>query len=250
MTDIPSPCHLRAAPRRVVLRGRRLRQRGISLVETMIAMLIGMVILGSITMLAVGELHSTNDSLLVARMNQELRAVMSMMADDLRRADSGRSPDAATNTDPLVISGNGTQVRFSYDCCSLVGAPAAVVWVPDHQITLALPQPDERFGFRLNTTSGVGVIESLRHGQWHPLTQPTLTDVKQLQLCFWAPGTPANACPQVPPDAAKTNGGTPPYMTVRNIRIRLRAELRGHPDVSRSLTETVKVRTNALTKAP
>lgn len=237
---------------------RRITKRilGFSLVEMMVSMVIGMVILGSITMLAVGELHSTSDSLLIMRMNQELRAVMGLMVNDIRRADFGQP--ANNNTYPLVIEDAGATIRFSYDCCSLAVPPAPpsgpvpaaqVTRVPDQIVMVdPLALPDERFGFRLNRSTGIGVLESFRHGDWHPITDPNMTDVTLLQMCFWAPGVDDTSCPLTVPNAAKTNAGAPPYMELRSIRVRLRAQLRGHPDVSRGFTETIKVRSNAFVR--
>lgn len=94
-------------------------QRGVSLVELMVAIAIGMiVVLGAIQVYltaARGGVTATRSN----RLNQDLRAVLNVMMDDIRRAGHMSDPTALTSnpftqaTTDLAVAANC--VRYSYD---------------------------------------------------------------------------------------------------------------------------------------
>jgi type II secretory pathway component PulJ len=64
------------------------RQQGFGLVELMIGMGISMIILAAASTVLLSSLTSNRDSIRMARLDQELRQVMTMISRDLRRASS------------------------------------------------------------------------------------------------------------------------------------------------------------------
>jgi type IV pilus assembly protein PilW len=62
------------------------RQRGVSLIELMIGILVGMIVVGATIAIYVSTLRGGKNTLRTARLNQELRATMDVMVRDLRRA--------------------------------------------------------------------------------------------------------------------------------------------------------------------
>jgi prepilin-type N-terminal cleavage/methylation domain-containing protein len=62
------------------------QQRGFSLVELMIALTLGLVVMGGALSIVVSTLTTNTEALKITRLNQELRAVMMMLTRDLRRA--------------------------------------------------------------------------------------------------------------------------------------------------------------------
>lgn len=66
----------------------RLSQLGFGLVELMVGLLVGMIVVGAATSILSSTLISSNDNIKMARLDQELRQVMTMVARDLRRATS------------------------------------------------------------------------------------------------------------------------------------------------------------------
>ena len=66
---------------------------GLSLIELMIAVVLGLLIMAAVTAMTVNNLKISGDTLKSARLNQDLGAVMQIMVNDIRRA--GYAGDAA-----------------------------------------------------------------------------------------------------------------------------------------------------------
>lgn len=81
-------------------------QRGLTLVEMMVALVIGLIVLGVIIAVFWDTLQSSNANLRMTRLVQELRAVMDVMAGDLHRAGYWRLAPYATRPDADIdVSG-------------------------------------------------------------------------------------------------------------------------------------------------
>lgn len=90
-------------------------QKGLSLIEMLIALVIGLIVAGSVTAIFISNLKSISDNLKMVRLNQELRGVMSLVSNELKR--TGNSADA-TNTafmDDLNWDAGSSCLRYSYD---------------------------------------------------------------------------------------------------------------------------------------
>lgn len=61
-------------------------QKGITLIELMIAILIGLIVLSATIGIFITSLKSNSDTLKMVRLNQELQAVMTLMTRDIRRS--------------------------------------------------------------------------------------------------------------------------------------------------------------------
>jgi prepilin-type N-terminal cleavage/methylation domain-containing protein len=83
-------------------RGRTHHSRGFSLVELMIALVLGLIVSGAAIALVVAIIKSNRQTLQATRLTQELRATLAVIANDLRRA---RSVDDPLST-ALVPGGN------------------------------------------------------------------------------------------------------------------------------------------------
>jgi len=160
------------------------RDRGFSLIELMIAVLLGMIVMVGVIDLFSSNVKSSSDMLASARLNQDLSAVMTIMVNDVRRAgysggvadfygrNQGGTIVNAINADLNVIN-DGTQncILFSYDRDSSGALTAA-----------------EYFGLRHN--SGDGSI-SMRTS-----CDPTTTANNTSDAASPAnpPGNPNNQC--------------------------------------------------------
>jgi prepilin-type N-terminal cleavage/methylation domain-containing protein len=199
-------------------------QQGYTLIELMISMLIGLIILAAVIGMFVSMVKSDNDYLKSIRLNQELRAAMSLITRDIRR--SGANRNAAVNsattppTNPFAVAGTtkisignpgpstGTSISFSYD--------------------EAADATTELYGYRLNSTAGTEGIESCTGetvagcGTWRLVTDNSLVNITALSFT----------------GATVTEGG----INIRQITVTLSGRLRKDSNVARTLTETVKVR--------
>ena len=68
-------------------------QRGISLVETLVAMVLGLLVLGAVLQLTNRLVEGNTAAIQVARLEQDTRTVMDIIVQDVRRA--GQFPEAA-----------------------------------------------------------------------------------------------------------------------------------------------------------
>ena len=92
------------------------RQTGFGLVELMIGLLVGMIVVAAAGSILTTTLTSSNDSIRMARLDQELRQVMTMVSRDLRRAsawDGAVDVTRVSLSDPLTLSGNSGTVTLT-----------------------------------------------------------------------------------------------------------------------------------------
>jgi type IV pilus assembly protein PilW len=216
------------------------RLRGVSLVELMVGLAIGLfIVAGTLTMFA-NQVGSSRQLLQQARLHQEMRSVMDLVTRDLRRA--GAWDNAASRTVLGSALTNGYQ--------------DIVVWPNrdriEHRFTrdATVPQPEnniadsnEQFGFKLE-----GGILKMRLGGagYQPLTDPAVIRVTSFYVDW--PATPlqlqlASAC------RGTCTGAACPTLTVRQYTISMEAEMTNDSAVKRKLATTVRPRNDAITGA-
>lgn len=195
-------------------------QRGFTLIELMVSMVVGLIILAAVIGMFVSMIKADNDYLKSVRLNQELRAAMSLLTRDIRRAGVNRNAAVNSPANPFSVAGTtkisigtpgpttGTSISFSYD-----------------EVADAIT---ELYGYRLNSTAGTERIESCSGdtvagcGAWQPVTDESLVKITALSFT----------------DSIVTQSG----INIRQITVALTGQLRRDSTVSRALTETVKVR--------
>jgi len=93
---------------------------GFSLVELMVALVVGLVVVGAVLALVVAIMESNRETLQATRLNQELRATLAVIANDLRRARSVEDPltvamAAGGNPYAAVSTATAGCVVYAYD---------------------------------------------------------------------------------------------------------------------------------------
>ena len=78
------------------------RERGFSLVEMMVALALGLIVTAAVIALVVSIIRANRQTLQTTRLNQELRATLSVIANDMRRARSVEDPLTAA----MLVGGN------------------------------------------------------------------------------------------------------------------------------------------------
>lgn len=145
----------------------RQRQRGVSLIELMVGMVIGLVVIAAAGTMHVVTTRSGGETLASAQLNTTLRNVMGVVVDEVRRAGysssgSRNSPflnRAAGAVSDISTSADGSCIEFSYDT--------------DGNNTLA---DAEYAGFRVingvmqTRNGGAGAIADCANGDWESLT--------------------------------------------------------------------------------
>jgi Tfp pilus assembly protein PilW len=100
------------------IRPTRARNTGFSLVELMIALVVGMIVVGAVLALVISMVRANNQTIQVTRLTQELRATAAIIANDLKRARGV--------ADPLAAAKQGN--AFNDLCKATVAANNERIW--------------------------------------------------------------------------------------------------------------------------
>lgn len=190
------------------------KQTGLNLIELMIAMLLGLIVVGVTIGILVSAIKSSSDTIKMTRLNQELQAIMTLMSKDIRRAGYWGDNTAAVNPyEPSIASGATDTITFAYDVNSN-GVSEAV----------------ETISFRKNGNT-IQMRQSLG-GAWTNLSDPNSVNFVDFN------GT-AGQTFVVEAD----NSGS---ATLRAVTINLQAQLTEDSTVSRKLSENIRIRNDEI----
>ena len=206
------------------------RQRGLSLIELMIAITVALFIAAAGGSLLVGQLREHRALALEARLTQDLRTAADVITRDLRRAGYWGNAGAVAGTNPYTAltpetaAADTVSLRYSMDAT-------------ENNVV----DGNEQFGFRLRA----GVIElQLGAGNWQALTDagtltitafsvtPNVQDVSLASFC-------ASAC-----SAGSTT--CPPHQQVRSLAVVISARLVSDARVIRTVRSDARVRADAV----
>lgn len=214
------------------------RQAGLSLVELMVGIAIGLFVVAGATVVVSNQLGDNRRLMLETQIQQDLRAAADLIARDIRRSGYWGSAETgvwhagavAVATNPYtelqgVVSGAAaSSVQFGYSR----GAVENNV----------LDDATERSGFRLSN----GAIQMYIGGAWQALTDSTTLRVTNFQLtlnshdidlaCFNACAPGAVACP--------------PRQTVREIAVVIDGTAVHDPAVRRNARSNVRLRNDVI----
>jgi len=212
---------------------RRARQSGLSMVETMVGLTVGLFIVGGALKLFIDNLDSNRRLLIETRVNQDLRAAADLIARDLRRAGyweqatSGvwQSAASAVTPNPHAAITTATDIVFQYDKDSTETYFA---------------------GFRL--AGGTLLTRTAESGGWQPVTDPLTMTVTQLNV------TPINRVIDLLPRCEITTcpaGSTtcPPTLTIRQFNLTLQGQAVTDARVVRQIEESIRVRNDEFSGA-
>lgn len=216
-------------------------QRGLSLVELMVGITVGMIIVAGASMMMVSQIDDHRRLTLETQIQQDLRAAADLMLRDLRRSgfraqafQSVWAPGAAVTNNPyplaLQVSEDGKQVLYSYT--SALDAKNASK--ENNQV-----DANEVFGYRLQQ----GVLQFNLGGTWQPLTDPNTLEVTVFQVR-----------PQVQTISLKEFCPTPcpndadcPRQQVLEIALRLEGRAKHDKErVTRSINASTRLRNDAI----
>jgi len=155
------------------------KQAGLTLIEMMIAMVLGLFVTAVIITVFSTNVRSSTENIKMIRLNQELRGVMTMMVDELKRSGYSGAPTVSAFNDDFNIS--STCVRYAYDADS------------DAAEGDTDPENNERFGFKLDgnivkwTTSGGDPGSTLGspecgNGTWDSLSDTNIAFITTLDF--------------------------------------------------------------------
>jgi prepilin peptidase dependent protein B len=225
------------------------RQHGLGLVELLIASAIGLFLLAGLTDFLSRSLVASGRNFQDARLTQDLNVAMDLITRDLRRAGYSSTAQGATaaaaappnpftaNTPAAAAGTNDGGINLATAGCVLYAydLPAS----QDGNLNVA-----ERLGFRLQAgavQAGTSAT-SCNDGTWQAVTDPSVSTVTVLTFQY-LDGIGGVAAPQLPfvADTGVAAGVTWAVCT-RLIQVTLTGQLRGDPNVTHTLTQSVRVR--------
>lgn len=208
-------------------------QRGFSLVELMIAMVVGLMLVAVVTTVYMGAVSNSADTVALTRLNHELQAVVDLVASDTRR--TGYRPNAAGGgVNPFDIAipdpDNPSCVLFSYD-------------TNDNGVL----ENVDRFGFRYNDVDKTAQFgqqaTACDAGTWIDINDPSGVEITALTFSLansrCANVTAGNDCNAVAPSAGDL------LVTVRQLDIEVQGRLArqiNNVTVQRTLQTAVTLR--------
>lgn len=239
------------------------RQRGLSIIEMMVGIAVGLFIVGGAIKLFVDNLSNNRRLLLETRVNQDLRAASDLIVRDLRRAGYWRNAHLGLSSDALsppltnnysgIQNPSATQVDYTY-------AKDA-----DNAVNTAT----EQFGVRRSTVAvaGVnrGVLQLRTADAWQTITDPATVDIPAvggLNIAMTTRSTDLwDACPCLGeltctqnqflnPDPDTTVEGihwaNRPRLSIREFTIAIRGDAVASTAFSRQITESVRARNDEV----
>lgn len=204
----------------------RSRQHGVSLIELMVSVGLGLVLLLGMTSFLTTSLKSNTSTMKAARLDQELRAILLLISRDVRRAgywgnaSSGVGVGAAAYSNPFGTVNTATAgcILYSYDRNG-DGSQGS----------------DEKYGVLLS--SGTVMLRSGgtsynctpgANNSWEALSDSNVTSVTT--LTFSLASTPYYQ-----------SGSSGPNVLSRTVTITLAGQLKSDSSVRQTLSETVKL---------
>lgn len=228
--------------------GNRHPARGMSIVELMIGVTIGLFILAGATVVMTSQLGDTRRMLLEAQVQQDTRAAADMITRDLRRA--GYWAQAWRNVWPATLAaGLANPYNRLLPAVATTGTTAIEFDRALDESEGAAPGYDnnivdarDRSGFRYNASAKtIEVMVSMDN--WQTLTDPNVLEVTAFNITLNARRQALSCseqCPVIGP------GGCPMFQTMRAATVEISARAVHDHSVQRSSRSDLRLRNDVL----
>lgn len=213
------------------LRGRY--QRGLSLVEMMVGIAVGLIIVAGASLLVSSQLSENRRLILETQLQQDMRAAMDIIARELRRMGAQREAVALLGLASATGAEENSMARLSPTAPG--GAVASL------EFHYQPPQGNDSFGFR-RTSAGV-VQSKLSTSGWQELTDPNVLNVTGLDITATHSDLLRLPCPRLCPDGTTDCW---PQVVVRDLEVAMTAAARSASGVERTLRSRVRVRNDVV----
>lgn len=201
------------------------RMQGLSMVELLISLVLGLLVVAAGGTIAVATITSSRRGMVEARLEQDVRSALSVIERELRRAgywsNAVKNPSATpvvTNPYGNVKITNSNQVDYSYSS----------------KILDDVQNDDEKFSIRLHTESGGSLLQIRRDQkkEWE-----ALTDIDTVKITEFSVDSDLSS-PLKPGGCSVPALGT----CLRVYRIRLTGVSVADPGLRKQLTAVVRLR--------
>jgi hypothetical protein len=247
-------------PLNTSLRASRLRRtparmRGLSLVELMVGVAVGMFVVAAAALLVSSQLFDNRGLLLETQLQQDLRATADIISREMRRSGYWSQSWAG------VAKPTGSAAAGDFDVLSSPTLALSVVNATAYELHYRYErEPDNKaFGFKLGSDQVLRACQSngSEAGGFCDSGWQDVTDPNTVKVIGFLPATdraglrakPANDDPIKLPCPNLCSDGTTdcwPTVTVREIAFTLEGEARSDPRVRRKLESSVRVRNDSV----
>lgn len=227
---------------------RKAAQFGLSLVEMMVGLTVGMIVVaGAITMMS-GQLADHRRLVLETQVQQDLRAAADLMLRDLRRAGFWVLPENG------VWASGQTVQRSAYGAIAKTSNNDGLTYNysraddrtssnPAYPENNAVDAAREVFGFRVRG----GVLQFLLGNSWQPLTDPATVEITAFDIDIQTQEIPLEEfCPKPCPTGSTC---TPFVQQVRHVNLRLEGKAVHDANVVRSVNLSTRIRNDVFSGA-
>lgn len=205
---------------------------GFTLIELLIALVISTLLLSGLLALFGANVGHYNKTMNYNRLNEQLKAALEIMANDIRRAGywANASNDVATNqnnnpfmtsTTDVSVNANNNCILFSYDHGNNGSLPA-----------ISANYDDDRYGFQLSNNAiqsrPPGAAFSCAASGWENVTDPNIITITNLTFTLI--------------NSTITTGPGSQGIRMRSVDISVTGQLANDSTVSRTLTQHVRIR--------
>jgi len=231
-------------------------QRGLSLVELLVGIAIGMIVLVGATQLFVNHVNNNRQLVLETRVNRDLRAAADLIARDVRRSGYWGNATAGVHCHlqpqaPAIVALNGAMTPRALLTTS------TITYNYSQGTENNALDSNEQFGFRLNND----VLQYLQGGSWQDITDSSTLTVNTFsvtpverclplqQYCTGGSSSGCSACTTDTTTGCPTNlaaCATCPFIHLRSFNIVLQGTSNADSRVVRRLEESVRVRNDQL----
>ncbi|MFZ2653135.1 MAG: hypothetical protein WA210_23880 [Burkholderiaceae bacterium] len=218
-----------------------LRCRGISMVELLVGLAVGLFIAAAGVTLMAGNLRENRALLLESRLMQDLRTASDIITRDLRRA--GYWAGAAAAVQAPAGTASVVNPYLAVAPSSAASDAVSFAFSRDSTENHSLDS-NEQFGFRLRR----GVIEmQLGSGNWQALTDANTVVIAEFSV---APTIQEiDLASQCSTPCAAGDANCPPRQQIRSLAVSITARSSADATVQRSLKSNVRLRNDAIAGA-
>jgi type IV pilus assembly protein PilW len=215
-------------------------QRGLSLVELMVGITVGLIVVAAATLLVYGQLVENRQLIVEAQVQQDLRATADIVVRELRRAGMNNRVELSI-WDPSG-TGDATPNPFSGDA-TLSPPPGSASQGLSFAYRETGVEVTGSLGFRINTANGT--IERLLHGgSWQELTDRNTLEVTSFSVTRLNDRREIVPCQNPCPGGAGTHCW--PRVGVRALTLAITLRSRHNPAIVRRHQATVRLRNDDL----
>ena len=231
------------------------RKRGLSIVELMIGITIGLFIVAGATLMLTTQLGDNRRLLLEAQVQQDMRAAADMISRDIRRAGywaqsyrqvwaAGALANPYNRIEPSAAPLGTDSIEYDRS----TDEDNRFLGSDDNGVDAEANRPRERVGFRLNVTNRT-IDYQVGSNNWQALTDKEVLEITTFELvltarqfdvpCGAGPCGPcvAGLCP-----AINELTGCKLVQAYRDVTITIVARAKHDPTVQRALRDNVRLR--------